>query len=81
MEDEEEEEAGMEGKKERALVKNAPLATSYLHKLSFCAPRTGTIWKGAVEGSLLTRRDSLSSAAREQEGRQNTIASPAREHI
>ena len=29
-------------------VKNAPLATSYLHKLSHCASATGTIWRVSV---------------------------------
>ena len=29
-------------------VKNAPLATSYLHKLSHCALGTGTIWPVSV---------------------------------
>ena len=42
-------------------VKNAPLATSYLHKLSHCGARHGNnLVCKCVGGSLLTRRDFLS---------------------
>ena len=84
MEDEEEEEAGREGKKEGALVKNAPLATSYLHKLSYCALPQAHGNNLEVRGGKIIAdeaRFSFLSKVRARKKMSNKTRSPPREDI